>query len=111
MNDIIFNIVQVVIVSAILAVLRYLIPFLIQLLRSHNYNFAADIIETAVRAAEQSFIGHGRGDEKYRYAVETIKSAFGKYNIKITDDQICQLIEAAVQTMNAEMPPKEAQNV
>lgn len=103
MNEIIFNIVQVVIVSAILAVLRYLIPFLIQLLRSHNYNFAADIIETAVRAAEQSFIGHGRGDEKFEYAVKVAKLAFQKYHIPITDDQICQLIEAAVQAMNAEM--------
>jgi LL-H family phage holin len=111
MNDILFNILQVLVVSAIAAILRYLIPLLIQTLRAHDYNFAANIVETAVRAAEQSFIGHGRGDEKYRYAVETIKSAFGKYNIKITDDQICQLIEAAVQTMNAEMPPKEAQNV
>jgi len=111
MNDILFNIIQVLVVSAIAAILRYLIPLLIQTLRAHDYNFAANIVETAVRAAEQSFIGHGRGDEKYRYAVETIKSAFGKYNIKITDDQICQLIEAAVQTMNAEMPPKEAQNV
>ena len=111
MNDILFNILQVLVVSAIAAILRYLIPLLIQTLRAHDYNFAANIVETAVRAAEQSFIGHGRGDEKYRYAVETIKSAFSKYNIKITDDQICQLIEAAVQTMNAEMPPKEAQNV
>jgi len=111
MNDILFNILQVLVVSAIAAILRYLIPLLIQTLRAHDYNFAANIVETAVRAAEQSFIGHGRGDEKYRYAVETIKSTFGKYNIKITDDQICQLIEAAVQTMNAEMPPKEAQNV
>lgn len=111
MNDILFNIIQVLVVSAIAAILRYLIPLLIQTLRAHDYNFAASIVETAVRAAEQSFIGHGRGDEKYRYAVETIKSAFGKYNIIITDDQICQLIEAAVQTMNAEMPPKEAQNV
>lgn len=103
MNDILYNILQVIIISAIVAILRYLIPYLTQILRSHNYNFAAEIIETAVRAAEQSFIGHGRGDEKFEYAVKMVKTAFEKYHITITDDQICQLIEAAVQAMNSEM--------
>ena len=103
MNDILFNICQVLLVSAVIAVLRYAIPYMTRMLRSHDYNFAADIIETMVRAAEQMFTGHGRGDEKFQYVVRVVGEQLDKYGIKITDEQIAQLIEAAVQAMNAEL--------
>lgn len=103
MNDLLFSIIEVVLISAIAAVLRYAIPLSIQLLRSHNYTFAAEIIERIVRCAEQSFLGSGRGDEKFEYVVQMAKRQFERYNIPITDDQLVQLLEAAVQTMNAEI--------
>ena len=102
MNDILFNILQVVIISAIAAVLRYVIPYFTRILREHDFNFAADIIETLVRAAEQTITGHGRGDERFEFVVRMAKSQFERYNIQIADDQIIQLLEAAVQAMNAE---------
>lgn len=103
MNDILFGILQVLIISAVVAILRYCIPFLTGLLRSHNYNFAADIIDHMVRAAEQTFLGSGRGDEKFEYVVRMAKKQLDKYGIPITDDQIVQLLESAVQAMNAEI--------
>ncbi len=103
MNELLFNILQVVLISAVCAVLRYFIPYITGQLRKHDYNFAADIIEKIVRAAEQTFIGHGRGDEKFEWVVRMAKSQFDKYGIKITDDQLIQLLEAAVQVMNEEL--------
>lgn len=103
MNDILFSIMQAVIIGGIVALLRYVVPYFTRILREHDFNFAAELVETAVRAAEQTFIGHGRGDEKFEWVVQIMKSQFNKYEIKITDDQLIQLLEAAVQAMSAEM--------
>lgn len=103
MNALLFNLLEVVIITAIVAVLRYLIPYFTGILRAHDYGFAADIIEKIVRAAEQTITGHGRGDEKFEWVVRMARSQFDRYGIRITDDQLIQLLEAAVQAMNAEM--------
>ena len=100
MNDILFAILQVLAMSAIAAILRYLIPYLIQVLRDHNYNFAATIVEKLVRAAEQTMIGQKRGDEQFEWVIRMAKSQLTKYNITISDDQLIQLLEAAVETIN-----------
>ena len=102
MNELLFNVLQVVIISAIAAILRYAIPYFTAVLRAHDYNFAAEVIETLVRAAEQTMLGHGRGDEKFDHVIACAKAQFDRYGIQISDDQIIQLLEAAVQTMNAE---------
>lgn len=103
MNELLFNILQVVVISAIVAVLRYLVPYLTGLLRSQNYNFAADIVETLVRSAEQTFLGYKRGTEKFDHVIASAKAQFEQYGIEISDAQLIQLLEAAVQAMNAEM--------
>ena len=108
MNELLFNILEVVIISAIVAVLRYVIPYFVVILREHDYNFAADIIETAVRAAEQTIVGHGRGDEKFQMVVGFVREQLDRYGVGITEEQIVQLIEAAVQAMNAEVIATEA---
>lgn len=102
MNELLFNVLQVVIISAIAAVLRYVIPYFTQLLRDKDYGFAADVIETLVRAAEQTITGHGRGEEKFDHVIACARAQFDRYGIRIDDDQIIQLLEAAVQAMNAE---------
>ena len=103
MNELLFDVLQVVIISAIVAVLRYMIPYLTGLLRSQNYNFAADIVETLVRSAEQTFLGYKRGTEKFDHVITSAKAQFEEYGIEITDAQLIQLLEAAVQAMNAEI--------
>ena len=102
MNDIIFTILEAVLTASILAAMRYLIPFLIQTLRSHNYNLAAEIVEDAVRAAEQTLAGRKRGAEKYEHVMELMQETLVKYGIQMSTEQIDQLIESAVQAMNQE---------
>lgn len=109
MNEILFAIVQVVATAAITLILRYLIPFLIQLLRSHNYNFAADIVEHLVRAAEQTIIGTGRGTERFESVMRNAKELLEANHIHMSNEQIEKLIEAAVQAMNAEAIRIEAE--
>ena len=103
MNDILYNIVYVLIVSIITVIARYAIPLLIQTLRERNYNFAAEIIEKIVRMIEQTMIGSGLGDKKLESATEFAKEVLEHYKIKLTDDQIRQLIEASVQVINTEI--------
>ena len=100
MNDILFDILQVVIIAAITALLRYLIPYFTQLLRAHNYTFAAEIVETLVRAAEQMILEHGAGSRKYELVVRKAREELEKYNIHLTDGQLDILIESAVQVIN-----------
>jgi len=102
MNDIIFTVLEAIIVAGIAALMRYLIPLVITILRSHNYNFAADMVEVAVRAAEQIFDGAKRGEEKYEYVKKHLISELAAYKITITEDQLNTLIESAVRAMNKE---------
>lgn len=102
MNDLLFNILEVVIISAIAAVLRYVIPYFTRLLREHDYSFAADIVEKLVRSAEQTITGVHRGEEKFEWVIRMAKAQFDKYSINVDDAQLIQLLEAAVLTINTE---------
>ena len=53
-------------------------------------------ITTAVSAAEQIYLGAGRGPEKKQYVLEWLKSN----NIKIDENKIDALIEATVLEIN-----------
>lgn len=111
MNDIVFMILETVLTASVMAVMRYLIPFLIRGLRAHDYNFAADLVEVAVRAAEQIFDGAGRGSEKYDFVKKHLLEELQHYHITLTEEQLNQLIESAVQAMNQEgqwLEPVEA---
>lgn len=102
MNDIIFMILETILAASVMAIMRYLIPFLIRGLRAHDFNFAADLVEVAVRAAEQIFDGAGRGSEKYEFVKKHLLEELLKYHITLSEEQLNQLIEAAVQAMNQE---------
>lgn len=99
-NDILAIIVQAVVIMTGAILIRYAAPLLVQMLRSHNYMLAADIVETAVQAAEQTIRGYHRGEERYKYAIERIRRALEEKGIDIPIEQIDQMIEAAVYALN-----------
>jgi LL-H family phage holin len=78
------------------------IPYLKTRLESEQYSWAAEIIEHAVRAFEQTVSGSGLGEEKFQLVISYAKRELEKRGIKLTEEQITMLIEAAVQTMNCE---------
>ena len=53
-------------------------------------------VKIAVAAAEQIFVGQGRGEEKKQWVLEFLS----KYNLKVDMDAIDALIEAAVWELN-----------
>lgn len=99
-NDLLTIIVQAIAIMAGAILIRYVAPLLIQMLRSHNYMLAADIVETAVQAAEQTIRGYHRGEERYRFAIERIRRALNEKGINIPIEQIDLMIEAAVYALN-----------
>ena len=102
MNDIVFGLLQAVLVAMVTAIARYLIPGIIQSLRHGKYTLAAEIVESAVRAAEQMIRDSGKGEEKYTMVLKIAHEILPRYGIDITDEQISVLIESAVQIINAE---------
>ena len=102
MNDIVYMILETVVSVVFIALMRYLFPLVIQSLRAHNYNFAADMVQTAVKAAEQIFAGAGRGEEKYTYVKKHLLEELARYKIELTEAQLNALIEAAVHAMKQE---------
>ena len=71
MNDILFGVLQAVIVAAVAAIARYLIPYIRERLAATRYAWLVDVIDAAVRGAEQ-MIGPGHGSEKKAQAAEFI---------------------------------------
>ena len=53
-------------------------------------------VKIAVAAAEQIFVGQGRGKEKKEWVIEFL----ARYNLKVDMDAIDALIEAAVWELN-----------
>ena len=98
-ENIIYTILKSVVPLIALITARYLIPLIVVRLKDSKHQHAAAIAAMAVRAAEQLLREAGAGDRKYTMAVEMMKS----WGIKLTDDQLQDLIESAVQVMNAEI--------
>lgn len=101
MNDILFSILQAVVVAAVAAVARYLIPYVREQLAATRYAWLLDVIDAAVRGAEQIF-GGGQGEKKKAAAVAYVGEWLKAHRVNITVEQLNQLIEAAVNVMNTE---------
>ena len=69
MNDILFSVLQVLLIAVLTSIARYLIPLLTTKLRETKFAFAADIVENAVLAAEQMISGSGQGPRKFEQAM------------------------------------------
>lgn len=109
MNNLLMNVLTAVIVAMIGVITTQLLPFLtakkdeaLAKMRRTKWAWAADIIEAAVRAVEQTVAEDVHGINKKKLAVNYIMPWLSKNGINLTEDEIDQLIEAAVQAMNAE---------
>ena len=91
-----------VVTWAVHAVIKHVVPFIETKLKESQYSWAAEIIANAVRAYEQTVSGHGMGEDKFQLVMEFVNRELSKLGIKLTEEQITILIEAAVQAMNAE---------
>lgn len=100
--DLLFALMYGVLIWAIRTIVKKVVPFVEAKLAETNYGWAAEIINNAVRAYEQTVSGHGMGEDKFQLVMDFVNKELGKLGIKLSEEQITVLIEAAVQEMNAE---------
>lgn len=100
MKDWIFTLLEIVVTVAVAIATRFLIPLLRSTIAESKNELWKTIAATAVRAAEQIIRERGAGERKFELAKQIIKD----FGIKLTDEQIRILIEAAVQVMNNDGP-------
>lgn len=102
MNDITFNILKIVVAVATALISVYVIPVLRQQLTSSKYQQLLDMVEVAVRAAEQTIQGSGMGAHKKDEVIYFVSAWMARHGIDITEEQLNNLIEAAVYQLKQE---------
>ena len=103
MNDVTFNILKIVVTVATALISAYVIPLLKAKLQEAKYARLLEMVEIAVRAAEQTIKGSGMGNVKKDEVVKFVTEWMLDHGIHITQDQLDQLIEACVFSMNREV--------
>lgn len=86
-----------VVVSIVVALIgKYVVPTLKTYMEKLKNDQIFDIVETAVRAAEQTVIGHGKGDTKKKKVIELAVKRLSEKNINIDSKDLDQFIEECV---------------
>ena len=91
-----FNILQVALGIVSILVTGILIPWIRTKTTKEKLENALAIADIAVKAAEQIYRESGQGVIKKKYVINFIK----KSGLKLTDEEINALIEAAVKELN-----------
>lgn len=100
MDDMSFLILKVIVSISVALITSFVIPLLKEKLDDAKYQKLLDIINVAVLAAEQAIGGSGNGQERKNEVLRFVGKYLDDKNIHISEDQLDQLIEAAVYTMN-----------
>ena len=90
MNNIVFG----VVLLCVIATIHFVLPLVQQ-------KVAYNVVVKAVRWAEQSY-SHSSGADRKIYAETMLRQVLASLHIKITENQLDMLIEAAVFALNME---------
>ena len=108
-QNLVFNVLMALIVAMAGIVTRSLLPYLrnkkeeaLAQIRKTKWSWAADIIDAVVRAVEQTVEEDLHGEAKKDVAIQYISDILSRAGLTLSDVEINTLIEAAVNTMNAE---------
>jgi len=102
MNEITFTILKIVVSICAALVTVYVVPYLKTLRQEKRYASLMDMVEIAVKAAEQTIKEPGQGDYKKAEVIAFVSDWMNDHGIKISKDELSQLIEAAVFAMKEE---------
>lgn len=100
MNELTFNILKIVVAVATVFISAYVIPLLKEKLNDSKYNRLLEMVEIAVRAAEQTI--HSEGSIKKDQVTQFVTQWMLDHGIAITQEQLDQLIECAVYNLKME---------
>jgi LL-H family phage holin len=99
MNDVTFMILKIVIAISVAIITRYLVPWIKAQNDSGTRKLIYELVETGVKAAEQTITGSGMGHEKKEQVELYVRDQLNQLGISISIEQIDQLIEEAVYVM------------
>lgn len=102
MNDLLFNLLKIAVIAAIILIEAVLVPWIKSKTAGTKLATVIALITEAVNGAEQSVKGQGQGTIKKAQVMQLVEEYCAAHKIKLTEDQISELIEAAVYTMNQE---------
>jgi len=102
MNDISFTILKVVVSVATALISVYVIPLLREKLKDAKYQSLIEIVEVAVRAAEQTIKGSGMGAVKKDEVIGFVTWWASLHGVNISDEQLDRLIECVVYNLKLE---------
>lgn len=100
MNEITFNILKIVVSISAALISAYVIPLLKQKIAESKDRRLLEMVEIAVRAAEQTIKGSGTGALKKEEVIGDVTKWMVSHGILITEEQLDNLIEAAVFELN-----------
>lgn len=99
MNEILYEILKASIVLVLILLTRYAVPYLKQMVENSKYEWVVKWAEIAVKSAEQTVFGDKKGPERKAIVTQFIKKMLLQKNISISDEQLNNIIEAAVFAM------------
>lgn len=99
MNDILYEILKSVAVLVLILITRYAVPYLRQKIENSKYDWVLKWVDIAVRSTEQTIFGDKKGAERKAIVTKFIKQMLLQKNISLSDDQLDNIIEAAVFSM------------
>jgi len=102
MNEYTLALLKIVVSAAVTIITAVVVPYIREKIKDTKYERLLQIVETAVRAAEQIYKEKGQGKAKKEEVIAFVTDWMNKHGIKITEEQLSQLIEAAVYRMNVE---------
>ena len=100
MNDVTFNILKIVVSVSAALISAFVIPLLKVKIAEIKDRRLLEMVEIAVKAAEQTIKGSGTGHLKKDEVITFVTKWLLSQGIVITEEQLDQLIEAAVFSMN-----------
>ena len=102
MDEFTMLILKIVVSVCAALITYYVVPYIKTLKEDSRYQSVIEMIEIAVRAAEQVIREPGQGKLKKAEVVQFVSKWLERNGIVILEDQLDQLIEAAVYSMKQE---------
>ena len=96
MDDITMMLLKIVISVCAALITAYVLPYIKTLKDDARYAKVIEVVELAVRAAEQVIRDPKSGQIKKARVLKVVRKWLGEHNIDISEDEIDQLIESAV---------------
>ena len=99
MDDVTFLILKCVLSVAVALITAYLVPFIKARTSAETQSRIEDVVSVAVKAAEQTMDG---GEAKKEAVMDYVMRWVALHGIKITRDQVDQLVECVVYEIKQE---------